>query len=634
MVYLITKNQNLIDYNEIKSSTIEECVNYLSNVDTIGVDTETEGFDFTCKSLLMLQIGDSNNQYVIDCRGLISSEIVQLKALLENKSKIKILHNAKFDYKFIKYYLGIELNNIHDTFLCEKILHCGKTDYGFGLAKLVKRYIGVDLDKSVRNRFTTTSSTPFTEDQIIYGANDIIYLDTIYKLQLQHIETFKLKNVLSLENQAVIVFAEIEYNGLDIDIDMWGKLSIKNKIESIKYEKHLDSLLLSFPEFKEYKAAKQLDLFMSEDEIKDSTLNWSSPSQVLKLFKRIIPDIENVNGKKLLPYKQKHKLIDEYIKYKEKSKLASAFGDNFNSYISCDNKVRTNFTQILDTGRVSSSEPNMQQIPATNEYRNCFTAPNGWVFVSSDYSSQELNVIAYGSKDPVFLKALELNQDLHSVCAELVFGKVWHEAAEPDCAFIKSNQKCECKEHKRLRTHVKTINFGLAYGMGPKKLAETINSDIKEAKDLITKYFKAFPKIKVFLDTLGDSGKRTGMIRTFPPFSRVRWFDNWTPKMYNNKDSFMELGSIERASKNTPIQGSSADMTKLALVYLYKTIKENNYPVKIVMTVHDQIDTICPEEFSEEWKVIMTEQMNKAANVIIPNGLLKSETSITKRWSK
>ncbi len=102
----------------------------------------------------------------------------------------------------------------------------------------------------------------------------------------------------------------------------------------------------------------------------------------------------------------------------------------------------------------------MQQIPATNEYRNCFTAPHGWVFVSSDYSSQELNVIAYGSKDPVFLKALELNQDLHSVCAELVFGKVWHEAAESDCAFIKSNQKCECKEHKRLRTHVKTINFG------------------------------------------------------------------------------------------------------------------------------------------------------------------------------
>jgi len=96
----------------------------------------------------------------------------------------------------------------------------------------------------------------------------------------------------------------------------------------------------------------------------------------------------------------------------------------------------------------------------------------------------------------------------------------------------------------------------------------------------------------------------------------------------------MELGSIERASKNTPIQGSSADMTKLALVYIHKKIKSESLPVKIVMTVHDQIDTICPESFAEEWKVLMTEEMNRAAKVIIPNGLLKSETSITKKWSK
>jgi DNA polymerase-1 len=104
--------------------------------------------------------------------------------------------------------------------------------------------------------------------------------------------------------------------------------------------------------------------------------------------------------------------------------------------------------------------------------------------------------------------------------------------------------------------------------------------------------------------------------------------------MYGDRDSFMELGSIERASKNTPIQGSSADMTKLALVYLYKRIKKHNYPVKIVMTVHDQIDTICPEYFAEEWKIYMTEEMEKAANKIIRNGLLKAETSITKVWSK
>jgi DNA polymerase-1 len=276
----------------------------------------------------------------------------------------------------------------------------------------------------------------------------------------------------------------------------------------------------------------------------------------------------------------------------------------------------------------------MQQIPATNEYRNCFVCPTGWVFVSSDYSSQELNVIAYGSQDPVFLKSLRNNEDLHSVCAELVFADVWRNAAEHDCAYYQYTQKCDCKEHKKLRTQVKTINFGLAYGMGPKKLSETINCSMTEAKELIEKYFKAFPKIKRFLEDQGEFGKRYGFVTTFFPFYRKRWFDTWTPKMYGDRDSFMELGSIERASKNTPIQGSSADMTKLALVYLYKRIKKHNYPVKIVMTVHDQIDTICPEYFAEEWKIYMTEEMENAANKIIRNGLLKAETSITKVWSK
>ena len=631
-IYLVSQTPGLL--TSFNTATVKEAVEYLSTKQLLGVDTETEGFDFTCKKLLMLQIGDKERQYVIDCRTLSNDDRFELSKIIEDKDIIKILHNAKFDYKFIKHYLKADLINIHDSYLCEKILHCGKTDYGFGLAKLVKRYLNIELDKSVRNRFVTSSSTPFTDDQIIYGANDVKYLIDIYHKQTELLKLQALVNVAWLENKAVVVFSEIEYNGLEINLDQWKKLADRNKEESFHLEKQLDDLLLSYPEFSHYKAKKQLDLFLSEEELKDSTVNWDSPSQTLKIFQTLFPNIEDVNGKKLAPYRWKHPLIDEYIKYKEKSKLASAFGANFNSYISCDGKVHTNFQQILDTGRVSSSEPNMQQIPATNEYRNCFVAPHGWVFVSSDYSSQELNVIAYGSADPVFLTALRNNEDLHSVCAEFVFESVWRDAAEPDCAFKISKQKCECKEHKKLRTQVKTINFGLAYGMGPKKLSETINSTLSEAKDLIDKYFKAFPKIKNFLNRQGEFGKRYGFVSTFHPFYRKRWFDNWTPKMYNDKDSFMELGSIERASKNTPIQGTSADMTKLALVYLYNRIKKYNYPVKIVMTVHDQIDTICPEEFAEEWKVYMTEEMERAANKIISNKLLKAETSITKVWSK
>ena len=632
-IYVVNGKEALFD-SPLQSCTMQDCVSHLQSITLIGVDTETEGFDFTGKKLLMIQVGDKDKQFVIDYRVTSKEDIALLKSVLEDDSKIKILHNAKFDYKFLKFYCNISLNNVYDTFLTEKVLHCGKDDYGFALGKLTQRYLNVTLNKEVRNRFVDLGSNPFTVDQMVYGAKDVEYLIDIYHKQQPDIEYKKLRSVVKLENLAVVVFSEIEYEGLILDTEAWKKLAVRNKAQSIVLEKELDKTLLADERFSRYKAQKQMDMFTPVEELKDSTVKWSSPTQVLKIFRTLVPELENANGKKLAPYRFKHVLIDEYIKYKEKDKLSSAFGENFYTFLSADKKVRTNFTQILDTGRVSSSEPNMQQIPATNEYRNCFVAPEGYVFVSSDYSSQELNVIAYGSQDPVFLKALQNNEDLHSVCAELVFGDVWKNAAEEDCAYYKTKEKCDCKAHKKLRTQVKTINFGLAYGMGPKKLSETINCDVKEAKILITKYFKAFPKIEAFLNGLGEFGKKHGYIETFPPFRRKRWFNSWTPKMYSDRDSFMELGSIERASKNTPIQGSSADMTKLALVLIHKHVKENNLPVKIIMTVHDQIDTICPREYAEEWKIVMTELMEKAANTVIKNGLLKAETSITNVWSK
>ena len=143
-------------------------------------------------------------------------------------------------------------------------------------------------------------------------------------------------------------------------------------------------------------------------------------------------------------YRFKFNIIDTYVKYKEAMKLYTSYGQAFLKNLKSDNKIHTNFYQILDTGRVSSSKPNMQQIPADNKFRNCFMAPSGWKFVSADYSSQELNVIAFGSKDPVWIKALESGQDLHSTCAELVYGDIWSDNAEDDCAFYVPEPCTEC----------------------------------------------------------------------------------------------------------------------------------------------------------------------------------------------
>jgi DNA polymerase I len=245
-----------------------------------------------------------------------------------------------------------------------------------------------------------------------------------------------------------------------------------------------------------------------------------------------------------------------------------------------------------------------------------------------------LNVIAYGSQDPVWLEALKKNQDLHSVCASLVYGDKWIDAAKDDCAYIKSKAKCNCPEHKNLRTKVKTVNFGLAYGMGPNKLADTLEISLGEAKELIERYFKVFPNIGSFLTKLEKFGVKYGYARTYPPYNRRRWFSEWFNGIGAEPSLKGISGTIGRAAKNTPIQGSSADMTKLALVFIRDFIRKNNVPVKIVMTVHDQIDTVCSCEYAETWRVKMTELMEEAAIKVIPNGLLKAETNISECWEK
>jgi DNA polymerase-1 len=629
MITLVTQTTSLSD--SYKLGTIQNVVDYCHDKEVLGVDTETEGFDFTCKKMIMFQIGDEHQQFVIDTRFV---SIEPLRDILESPAIIKIFHNAKFDYKFIKKWANIECDGIYDTFLVERILSCGR-HIGYGLKDLCKRYLNVELNKEIRNQFIGLSGQAYRDDQIVYGAKDVEYLCKLRKLQLPKIEEFKLQSVVELENRAVLAFSDIEYNGIDIDKDAWEVIARASEQEALDMRDNLDNLVKIVPELSCFVLTHvQGDLFTPQEELRKVGVKWTSPTQVLKVFQKLVPELEDVNGKKMYKYRRQHKVIDLYVKYKEKMKLATSYGKDFFKFVSSDGKIHTQFNQILDTGRVASKKPNMQQIPADNKFRNCFLAPDGWCFVSSDYSSQELNVIAFGSKDPVWIAALEQGQDLHSVCADLVYGQEWIDTAEDDCSFMINKSKCKCPKHGKLRTNVKTINFGLAYGMGPHKLADTLDISIKEAESLIDKYFAAFPAIGGFLDKLGSFGKKYGYIKTFPPFNRRRWFPSWYSRIYKDKSQAFELGSIERASKNTPIQGASADMTKLALVYMRGAIKAGNYPVKIVMTVHDQIDTICEESFADTWSVRMTEIMEQAALKVVTNGLLKADTNISKSWEK
>ena len=517
----------------------------------------------------------------------------------------------------------------------DQVIYNGKLSYRYSLAALADRYLNVIIDKSIRNRFIDLKGQPFDDAEILYGAKDIEYLTLIKKHQDELIIKYDQAEIAGLENATALGLADIEFNGIKLDIPKWTEIADISDKEMHDYADKLDQYILTDDNYAAFRSKYvQQDLFIDDSDLRKVDVKWSSPLQCLKVLKTDIPELEDVNGKNLYKYRSTNSFVNTYVKYKEIAKLATSYGQEFLKNVGKDGRVHTNFKQILTTGRIASSKPNMQQIPADNKFRRCFIADRDHVYVSADYSSQELCIIAVGSKDPVWLKALELGEDLHSICADLVYGEDWANSAESDCKFVESKQKCNCKEHKRLRTNVKTINFGLAYGMGPQKLSDTLQISTEDAESLIEKYFSVFPSIKKFLESLGNYGKKHGHIKTFAPYRRIRWFDEWFPGIETRYDKKKELGTIERASKNTPIQGTGADMTKLALVLIRAYIRDNNLNVKIVMTVHDQIDTVCHKDFAVEWAENLRNLMEDAAKQVLNTDLLKADPNITDKWEK
>jgi len=317
-------------------------------------------------------------------------------------------------------------------------------------------------------------------------------------------------------------------------------------------------------------------------------INWNSRDQTLPIFQAVEPRLKDLSAESVS--KCTHGVFEAYSEYVDTLKLTTSFGLPFiDKYVESDGKVRTQYNPIVSTGRSSSASPNMQNIPAKEKvgtrYRNAFEYTPGWKFVDSDFSGQELALIAHAAQDEVWFTAIQNGQDLHSVTAEMVFKDKWKNATSPGCTYYNASyvkgddvltveaykaagepegftyftgkQKCKCKGHKTLRSGVKTINFGLAYGMSKFKLSATLKISLKEAEKLIEDYFKAFPKIKLKLDAFGYFGLVNGYIQTLPPFGRKRWFPYWeySKKFLANHRAGQynaDLGSIERASKNMP----------------------------------------------------------------------------------
>jgi len=377
------------------------------------------------------------------------------------------------------------------------------------------------------------------------------YKTIAYELE-KKIEEFNLKEILNLDQKTSQVLGIMELNGILLD---------KEKLNSFK-EFLTEEINRSKKEIFEL-AGTQFNI-NSPIELRHILFNKIKlPTQGLKKTPKGAISTQETE---LIKLKDKHPIIEKILEYREKMKIINNFSKNLLEFVREDGRITTNFEITgTATGRISSEEPNLQNIPVEGELakklRECFVAPKGYKFVSFDYSQIELRVAAEISKDENLINIFKQDLDIHSITAKLLFKE----------------------ENERTRRLAKIINFGIIYGISPQGLKERTGLSLSESKKLIESYFKNFPGVQKMIKELIEKAKTYGYAENI--FGRKRFIPELFSRAYN------EVLKGERIAINTPIQGTAADITKKAMVRIYEFIKENKLEekVKIILQIHDEI---------------------------------------------
>jgi len=288
--------------------------------------------------------------------------------------------------------------------------------------------------------------------------------------------------------------------------------------------------------------------------------------------------------------------VRDILEYRGLTKLRSTYAEGLKGFIGPDGRIRCKFNQMVTaTGRISSSDPNLQNIPVRTELgrelRKVFVPRDGFLFTDADYSQIELRVLASLSKDEALIESYRSGEDIHRITASKVFGVPLEEVTDT------------------LRRNAKAVNFGIVYGISSFGLGENIGISRKEAGEYIKKYFETFPGLKKYLDGLVESAKEKGYSETY--FGRRRPI----PELKNS--NFMTRAFGERVAMNAPIQGTAADIIKLAMISVWKTLRDKGLESRLILQVHDELLIEGPEQEASEVNTILTECMEKAADLAV-----------------
>ena len=410
--------------------------------------------------------------------------------------------------------------------------------------------------------------------------NYLFDLKKVYIKKLKEKELWDLYN--DIELPLVKVLAQLEINGIYTDCNFLKDLSkeISKKLKKIEKETF---------------------------EIAGEKFNLNSPKQLGKiLFDKLdLPIIKKTKTgystsiDVLEKLEDKHDIIPFIMEYRKYSKLKSTYVDPLLDLVDEQTgRIHTSFNQMVTaTGRLSSTEPNLQNIPIRTEegrkIRQAFVPENkDWVFLSADYSQIELRVLAHISDDQQLIKAFNQGQDIHTQTASEVFDVTKKEV------------------NSDLRRHAKVINFGIAYGMSSYGLAQDLDISNQKAQAYIDKYFERFPGVKRYMDHIVNKAKKDGYVRTI--FNRLRYIKGINSSNYHRR-SF-----AERAAINTPIQGSAADIMKIAMLDVYKVLHSSNLQVKMLLQIHDEIVFEAASSELAEIAKLVKDKMEKAVQLKVP----------------
>ncbi|EAH6293237.1 DNA polymerase I [Campylobacter lari] len=493
-------------------------------------------------------------------------------------------HNLKYDFEIIKNNFNLlSPKNYADTMILAwlkepslrvnmdvlaKRIFDYETLHFEDLVKKGESFAGVDVEKACK-----------------YAAEDAYITLRFYLYFLKNLEKPLLELAQKSEFEFIKVLIMMENNGIKLDIQ---------KLESLMQNFNQDIKILS---------EKIYDLAGEK-------FNINSPKQVGDiLFEKLkLPSGKksktgySTDEKVLNNLIDEHLIIKEILAYRELAKLVGTYCEPLLKLAKKDenSRIYSSFLQTgTATGRLSSKDPNLQNIPAhgqyAKDYKTCFVAKEGFSFISLDYSQIELRMLAHFSEDEKLLEAFSNDEDIHAKTAIMIFGE----------------------SNYHTRSIAKSINFGLIYGMGYKTLSQNLKIEAKLAKEYIEKYFKNFTSIKTYFEKVKNEAKQNGFIKTL--LGRKRYFDFENAKP-------MQIAMYERESINSILQGSAADIIKLAMIEIAKDLDENK---RLILQIHDELIFEVKDEFCDEFAKNASDIME---NIVKLKVKLKTSSSIAKNW--